>query len=595
MKPELKSDDFNRTESWKQINWTIVQKTVFRLQKRIYFSSRDGDVKQVRRLQNTLVHSFSAKALAVRRVTQDNTGKRTAGVDGRDSLSQSERFSLITELKLVTKGKPLRRIWIPKPGRDEKRPLGIPTIHDRALQSLVTLALEPEWEARFEPNSYGFRPGRGCHDAIKAIKLSIQFKPKFVLDADIEKCFDRINHSYLLDKITRRGLDLLNKSRAGLLGRQIESWLKSGVIDQDIFQDTTEGTPQGGVISPLLSNIALDGMELLLKDYAGNLSLKYPNGKPMKRKDKLFSLSVIRYADDFIVMHQSKEVILECKRLLANWLKPIGLQFKAEKTRLTHTLDDSLSEDGKAGFDFLGFHIKQYYSTRESMFRNKKPLGFKTLIVPSKKSCQKHQSDLKEIVRNNISNNQVALIADLNPVISGWSNYFSVSDASMCGVLSTQDNLLFLKLLRWSKRQVGTKGLGYTKYWHTVKGRVSFSFITNDSKSFSQIFHRDYIGNSINHYVKVQGTRSVFDGDFVYWATRLGKHPDLHPRKARLLKRQKGKCSHCHLNFSFSDIDHITPRSLGGKNLQLLHRHCHHEKSRTDGSRKDLTDDSEVS
>ena len=146
MTPELKSDDVNRTESWKQINWTIVQKTVFRLQKRIYFSSRDGDVKQVRRLQNTLVHSFSAKALAVRRVTQDNTGKRTAGVDGRDSLSQSERFSLITELKVVTKGKPLRRIWILKPGRDEKRPLGIPTISDRALQSLVTLALEPEWD-----------------------------------------------------------------------------------------------------------------------------------------------------------------------------------------------------------------------------------------------------------------------------------------------------------------------------------------------------------------------------------------------------------------------------------------------------------------
>lgn len=329
--PELKSDDFNRTESWRRINWTMVQKLVFRLQKRIYLSSRDSDVKQVRRLQNTLVHSFSAKALAVRRVTQDNTGKRTAGADGRDSLSQAERFSLITELKLITKGKPLRRIWIPKPGTAEKRPLGIPTIFDRALQSLVTLSLEPEWEANFEPNSYGFRPGRGCHDAIKAIKLSIQAKPKFVLDADIEKCFDRIDHSYLLDKISRRGPDILNKSRGGLLARQIESWLKSGTIDQDIFQDTTEGTPQGGVISPLLSNIALDGMEVLLKNYVGSLPLKYPNGKSMKQEDKLFSLSVIRYADDFVVMHQSKEVILECRQLLVDWLKPIGLKLKAEK------------------------------------------------------------------------------------------------------------------------------------------------------------------------------------------------------------------------------------------------------------------------
>lgn len=334
-------------------------------------------------------------------------------------------------------------------------------------------------------------------------------------------------------------------------------------------------------------------METLLKDYVGGLTLKYPNSKSMKKKDKLFSLSVIRYGDDFVIMHESKEVVLQCKSLLSLWLKPIGLQLNKEKTRLAHTLDNSLSESGKAGFDFLGFHIQQYNSTHESVSRNKKPLGFKTLIVPLTASCAKHQARLKEIVVNNISNNQISLISQLNPFISGWSNYFSVSDANTCRVLSSQDYLLFIKLLRWSKRQVGSNSLGYTKYWHSVNGRIAFACDTKHSKPFTLIFHRDYSGNSINQYVKVQGTRSLFDGDFVYWGTRLGRHPELHPRKGRLLKRQRGKCNHCSLTFIFGDameVDHILPQSLGGKNewnnLQLLHRHCHHEKTRNDGSRK---------
>lgn len=580
------------TERWKGIDWTEVQKTVFRLQKRIYLTSREGNVKKVRQLQKTLVHSFSAKALAVRRVTQDNQGKRTAGVDGKSLLTPPERFSTISQLKLVTEGQPLRRIWIPKPGRTEERPLGIPTVFDRCLQALVTLALEPEWEALFEPNSYGFRPGRGCHDAIKAIKLSIQSKPKFVLDADIEKCFDRIDHCYLLDKINQRGSDASNHPRAGALSRQIESWLTSGVIDQELFTDTTEGTPQGGVISPLLANIALNGMETLLKDYVAGLPLRYPNGKPMKREDKRFSISLIRYADDFVIMHESKEVVLQCRELLSAWLQPIGLRFKTEKTRLTHTLDDLLSEDGKAGFNFLGFHIKQHRSTRNSIIQNKRPLGHKTLILPSKASCSKHQAELKTIVRKNTSNSQVALIAAINPLISGWSNYFAVSDALTCGVLNNQDHLLFVKLLSWSKRQTGNKFKGYTKYWHTVNGRKTFACVNQGSKPFVQIFHRDYTGNGINQYVKVQGDRSLFDCDFVYWSTRLGRHPEIHPRKSRLLKAQKGKCYHCSLSFAYGDVmevDHIVPRSMGGsdvwKNLQLLHRHCHHEKTRADGSR----------
>ncbi len=186
---------------WKDTNWRKVERCAFKLQKRIYKASQRGDVKTVHRLQRLLTNSWYAKLISVRRVTQDNQGKKTAGVDGVKSLTPKKRFLLTKELKLSTKVNPTRRIWIPKKGRDEKRPLGIPTMYDRALQGLVKMAIEPEWEALFEPNSYGFRPARSCHDAISAIFSQIRLKSKYVLDADIAKCFDKINHKKLLDKV----------------------------------------------------------------------------------------------------------------------------------------------------------------------------------------------------------------------------------------------------------------------------------------------------------------------------------------------------------------------------------------------------------
>ncbi|MDF0555273.1 reverse transcriptase N-terminal domain-containing protein, partial [Kamptonema sp. UHCC 0994] len=191
----------NQTVEWKDLNWRKLERVTFKLQKRIFQASLRGDVKAVRKLQKTLIRSWSAKCIAVRRVTQDKQGKNTAGVDGVKSLSPIQRVKLVKRLRITGKAKPTRRVMIPKPGSDEKRPLGIPTIEDRALQALVKLALEPEWEAKFEPNSYGFRPGRSCHDAIAAIFNNIRYKAKYVLDADIAKCFDRIDHKALLAKI----------------------------------------------------------------------------------------------------------------------------------------------------------------------------------------------------------------------------------------------------------------------------------------------------------------------------------------------------------------------------------------------------------
>ncbi|GET38419.1 RNA-directed DNA polymerase [Microseira wollei NIES-4236] len=217
-------------------------------------------------------------------MTQDNTGRKKAGVDGIKKLTPKQRLTLVANMKLSSKAKPTRRVWIPKPGTDEKRPLGIPTMNDRALPALVKLALEPEWEARFEPNSYGLGPGRSCQDAIAAIFIAINQKPKYVLDADISKCFDQIDHKKLLKK--------LNKSPT--INRQIQAWLKSGVLDLGEFQETSQGTPQGGVISPLLANIALHGMAERIKQYAETF-------KGCQR-DNRKALNLIRYADDFVIL-----------------------------------------------------------------------------------------------------------------------------------------------------------------------------------------------------------------------------------------------------------------------------------------------------
>ena len=226
---------------WQDLPWKKYERAVFKLQKRIYQASQKGDTQAVHKLQRLLLNSWSAKCLAVRRVTQANRGKNTAGIDGVKSLDPNQRLQLVKTLTLSQTAKPVRRVWIPKPGKVEKRPLGIPTLRNRAEQALAKLALEPEWEARFEPNSYGFRPGRSAHDAIEAIFKSICHQSKFVLDADIRKCFDRINHQALLSKL----------QTFATLRRAVRAWLKAGVMEGQQLFPTTEGSPQGGLCKAL--------------------------------------------------------------------------------------------------------------------------------------------------------------------------------------------------------------------------------------------------------------------------------------------------------------------------------------------------------
>lgn len=251
--------------AWNDIDWGYARVNVRKIQYRIYEASRSGNTKRLYWLQNKLVNSKLAKLLAVQSVTTLNKGRNTAGIDNKVVTTPEDKLSLAVNLSLNGKSQPIRRVWIDKPGKTEKRPLGILTIEDRSRQALVKLALEPEWEAKFESGSYGFRPGRSCHDAMEKIFLSLHHgTPKYVYDADIRKCFDRIDHDALLEKL----------NTFPIMKKQIRAWLKAGVMEDYAntskpgeITETKEGTPQGGIVSPLLANIALHGLENHLKDF----------------------------------------------------------------------------------------------------------------------------------------------------------------------------------------------------------------------------------------------------------------------------------------------------------------------------------------
>jgi RNA-directed DNA polymerase len=546
-------------DRWETLPWRKIQRNVFKVQKRIYQASQRDDVKTVREFQRLLMNSRSAKLLAVRKVTQDNRGKGTAGVDGVKALTPPQRLKLAHSLSIGHKARAVRRVWIPKPETDEQRPLGIPTIHDRALQTLVKLALEPEWEARFEPNSYGFRPGRSCHDAIEAIFNAIAHLEKYVLDADIAKCFDRINHDALLDKL----------NTGPKLRRQIKAWLKAGVLDHGELFPTERGTMQGGTISPLLANVALHGMEELLVQRF-----------PTKLHKRFYAPQVIRYADDLVVLHKDRAIIEQCQEVLAEWLQNIGLELKPSKTRIAHTRNALESE---AGFSFLGFNIRQYpvgktQSGKDTLGRR---VGFKLFIKPSKSSIKRHIHQLGVTVGRHQHKEQTRLIRALNSLIIGWCRYYSTVVSQ--DVFEKVEYVFFARLFAWAKRRHPNKSKWWIvdQYWRITKGK-GWRFQPPGS-DYQLYQHRS---TPIRRHVKVQGRRSPYDGDWIYWSTRLGKHPEVPLRVTRLLKRQRGRCVACELFFKDGDVMQVVhttskqPDETGVRHYRhLLHRHCYQAKS----------------
>ena len=542
---------------WNEIPWRKLEKKVFKLQKRIYRASQSGNVKLVHQLQKLLLKSRSAKFLATRRVTQDNRGRKTAGVDGIANLKQTERLILAESLSLKGKSEPVRRIWIPKPGKTEKRPLGIPTMTNRAQQALLKMALEPEWEAKFEPNSYGFRPGRSCHDACEAIFKALSGKNAFVLDADISGCFDNIDHNRLLEKL----------NTTSEIYKVIKRWLGAGIMEGNVFQTTERGTPQGGVISPLLANIALHGMEHDTKNALTDELFQYRKNKYGKatRTGAQEMISIIRYADDFVVIHESKEVVFKAKSYIEEWLKTVGLKLNLSKTKIIHTLNSNGEE--KPGFDFLGFTMRQVHTK----CRKK---GYKLLIKPSQKAVKRHAAALEQMVKKMRGESQQAVIYQLNLIIKGWSRYYTPGVS--CRTFSKLDSYMFQLLWRWALYRHPKKGKAWIKKkYFCERGNRKWQFGTHNGVFLT--YHSDH---AIKRHVKIKGMKSPYDGDWVYWAVRMGKSPGVPTRVAKLMKMQHGKCGRCQLWFRPDDLVEVHHRNHQSsdnryENLELLHGHCH--------------------
>ena len=619
-------------DRWDTVPWAQVQGRVRAWQEAIYNESVARDFKRVRWLQHRVVSSLEAKLLATRRVTEDNVSVALAGVDGIARVPPSERLALARSLTVGNPAMPLRhyddRVERDRVGRDHREP-GVPTIHDRCMQTLFVLALEPEWEAIFEPNSYA-RVGRNPHDATKAMLSNIIKGQKYAYVVDVAGCFDSARHG------RRRIMALLEKTGLrGKLRRQVKAWLVLGVLDGTAFSgytpllDGSVGTAYSP-IAPLLANIALHGLEDHLKAWVGDLTITRSSGRRIaNRRDRMASLHVVRYGYDFVVVHADRAVVHGAPAIVKRWLDDAGLELSAGEERLTHTLrngDDDTPADGfsrTAGFDFLGFTFKQFVTKhrsnktagRRGIKQSSPKLGYRTLVYPSKAAINRHQANLHDIVlRRGKGLAQDVLIQRLNPVIVRWSAYYGVSYATVTGHLSKQNNLLYLKLRRWSKRRTGSAKAGLLKYWSRREGRrwvfQSGGYVLmqhepprlvgvsggRGGKKTPRGTHQTVYRNrgaeeslTITMYTRMVGQRSPYDGDNAYWLKRRTQNPRPGLRKRILLARQNGCCNLCELAFDDNDVmevDHIIPKKADGgeayTNFQLLHRHCHHAKTSRD-------------
>lgn len=509
--------ELNPVDKWKSIPWRKLRKIVFRLQVRIFKAQKNGNALLVRKLQKLLLSSRAAKLLAIRQVTQLNVGRKTAGVDGKKALEPSQRLALYEVLAKnwkQWKHQPLKRVYIPK-ADGTRRGLGIPTISDRAYQCLIKYALEPAAEATFNARSYGFRPGRSCHDIQKLLFSNLSHKngiEKRIVELDIEKCFDKIDHKFLMQSI-----QLPKAAKQGIYRA-----IKAGVRGE--FPSSEAGTPQGGVISPLLANIVLHGLE----NVGHELRYKVINGGK-----QIDTINGFRYADDVVFILKPGDDSKILQEHIDNFLETRGLRVKEAKTKVVQSTD---------GFDFLGWNFTV------------KPNG-KFISTPSQKATKSIKARVKEVMKDSRSNLELR-IDKCGAIVRGWRNYHRFCDMS-------QHRLW--ELNHWT--------------WQLIRKQGRYNRVQTN-----QVIHRAFpsVKCTVNKFNNVTGDKSPYDGDICYWSKR--ENANYNGTKARILKKQNHKCTDCNLTFLSGDIaelHHIDGNHSNWKpnNLEVLHRECHQHQA----------------
>src|SRR6478752_2216254 len=548
---------------WDAVQWHRVEDDVRRLRQRIFTATQAGDLKRVRNLQKLMLRSRANALLSVRRVTELNAGRKTAGVDGRVVLVEEEKAEMAAWLQRDTatwRPRPVKRVFIPK-GNGKRRGLGIPVIADRALQALAVNALEPEWEARFESRSYGFRPGRSCQDAMQAIFVTARgatCKRCWVLDADLAAAFDQLDHDHLLAQLGRFPAR-----------ERVRQWLKAGVVDRGQLAPTERGSPQGGVISPVLMNVALHGME----HAAGVRYIAIGSNAGTARPG---SPVLVRYADDLLALCHSREQAEQVKARLAWWLVPRGLAFNEDKTRVVH-LDE--------GVDFLGFTIRRYRG--------------KLLITPSKAAVKRIRARLSAEMRTLRGHNAQMVLIRLNPIIRGWSAYYR--HAVSARVFNELDDHVWKLTDRWARFTHPHKGRRWivSRYFGAFHPSRRDRWVFGDRDSGAYLVK--FAWTAITRHTLVKGWASPDNPTLAdYWAARRRRgRPPLDRTRSWLIRKQRGRCPLCGQLLLHAEVEpqhpdewerwitatakairhHAVivdsgPESLGYSAFRLIHTHC---------------------